>query len=292
MKDLMTTKELAEFLRLNEKKIYQLVRDGAVPHVRVGGKWLFPRGHVMRWVDENVQYEQDVHIVGSDDVLLTRFLSTYSKRDPSRTLAFYSPVGSMGGLRALVQKKGQACCVHLLDPETGEYNLPVLARFLSTMPYVVVNLWYRMQGMIVKKGNPLGVKTIADVARTGIRFVNRNEGAGTRVLVEHLLRREHVETVDIEGFSHAVDSHLESALSVFFDEADVAVGIQYVTHLVPLDFIPLQEERFDLVIPAELWQTRLIQDFMRTVDATVLSSLAGSLPGYNFRDTGQVLFQS
>lgn len=292
MNNLLTTRELADFLRLNEKKIYQLVRDGAVPHVRVGGKWLFPKSHVMRWIDERVQYEQDVHIVGSDDVLLARFLSSYSRREPSRTLAFYSPIGSTSGLQALLQKKGQACCVHLFDSETREYNLPVLKRLFSQIPYVVVNLWYRVQGLIVKKGNPLGVRSITDLAKKNVRFVNRNEGTGTRVLVEHLLRREHVDKTDVDGFMHTVDSHLESALKVFFDEADVAVGIEYVTHLVPLDFVPLQEERFDLVIPGELWQTRLIQDFMQNIEPSRLTILSGSLPGYHFRDTGRILFQS
>jgi len=292
MSDLMTTRELAEFLRLNEKKVYQLVREGAVPHVRVGGKWLFPRSHILRWIDERVQYEQDVHIVGSDDVLLARFLSSYSRRDPSGTLAFYSPIGSTGGLEALLKKKGQACCVHLFDSETGEYNLPVLTRYFSDIPYVVVNLWYRTQGLIVKRGNPLGVKGIGDLARKDMRFINRNEGTGTRVLVEHLLRSERIDRDDVRGFAHTVDSHLESALKVFFDEADVAVGIEYITHLVPLDFIPLQEERFDLVIPGELWQMRLIQQFINTIEPAHLTTLSDSLPGYQFRDTGRVLFQS
>lgn len=292
MNKLLTTKELADFLRLNEKKVYQLVREGAVPHVRVGGKWLFPMSHIMRWIDERVQYEQDIRIVGSDDVLLARFLSSYSRRDPPKTLAFYSPVGSSNGLQALLQKKCQVCCIHLFDSETEQYNLPVLERFFSHVPYVVVNLWYRVQGLIVKKGNPLGVKSVTDLTKKGIRFINRNEGTGTRVLVEHLLQREHIDKGEVNGFTRTVDSHLESALKVLFDEADVAVGIEYVTNLVPLDFIRLQEERFDLVIPGELWQTRLIQDFMRDIEPSLLTALSGNLPGYHFRDTGRILFQS
>ncbi|MEA3470593.1 MAG: substrate-binding domain-containing protein, partial [Thermodesulfobacteriota bacterium] len=188
MSDLLTTKELADLLRLNEKKVYQLVREGGVPHVRIAGKWLFPRNHVMRWIDEHVQREKDLLIVGSDDILLARLLSFYSQENFPESQAFYSSVGSLKGIQALARKKGQACCTHLLDMETGEYNLPILKKTLSPQKYVVINLWNRKQGLIVRKGNPLGIKGLEGVIEKKAKFVNRNEGSGTRVLLEYLLR--------------------------------------------------------------------------------------------------------
>jgi excisionase family DNA binding protein len=290
MEELLNTKELADLLRLNEKKVYQLVKEGTVPHVRIAGKWLFPKEHILRWIDESVERERDLLIVGSDDILLTRLLTIYS-RERFPDLTFYSPVGSLRGIQALSQRKGQACCVHLLDVETGEYNLPFLKRHLSPKRYVVVNLWYRKQGLIVKRGNPLGIKGLEDVVRTGARFINRNEGSGTRILVEHLIRDEMLDVKEVVGFGEEVDSHVEVGLKVFLEEADVGMGIEYVTHLFPLDFTPIREERFDLVIPRELWPTKVIRGFIAYVDPVQIRRVFRSLPGYDLRDTGKIVYE-
>jgi putative molybdopterin biosynthesis protein len=292
MNDLLTTKELAELLRLNEKKVYQLVREGGVPHVRIAGKWLFPRNHVMRWIDEHVEREKDLMIVGSDDILLARLLSFYSQENFPESQAFYSSVGSLKGIQALARKKGQACCTHLLDMETGEYNLPILKRMLSPQKYVVINLWNRRQGLIVRKGNPLGIKGLEGVIEKKAKFVNRNEGSGTRVLLEYLLRERGLDQGEIAGFSDEVDTHLEVALKVFFNEADVGLGIEYVTHPLNLDFVPLKEERFDLVVPKELWLTSVMTGFVSYIDSTKINRLSRNLPGYDLKDTGKIVFQS
>jgi len=292
MDKLLTTKELAEFLRLNEKKVYQLVRDGGIPHVRITGKWLFPKWHVHRWIEENVQREKDILIAGSDDVLLGRLLASYSQEGFPESLAFYSPVGSLKGIDCLLQNKAQACCIHLFDGETGEYNLPFLRRLMSSRPYIVINLWYRSQGLIVKKGNPLGIHSLEDVARKKARLINRNKGSGTRLLLEYLLGRKGLKAKDLLGFSDEVDTHLEVAFRVFFEDADVGLGIEYVTHLLSLDFVPLQEEQFDLVVPKELWPTKAMKEFVAHIHPAGIQGLSHSLPGYNLRDTGKVLFQS
>jgi len=291
MKELLTTKELADFLRLNEKKVYELVRDGNIPHVRIAGKWLFPKDHINRWIDENVQREKDIRIIGSDDILLARLLSLYSREKFPESIAFYSSVGSLKGIQALSRKKGQACCTHLLDMETGEYNLPILSRILSPQQYVVVTLWHREQGLIVKKGNPLAVKGLGDVTGKKARFINRNEGSGTRTLLEYFLREKSLSEKDIIGFADEVNTHVEIALKVFFDEADVGLGIEYVTHLLPLDFIPLREERFDLVVPRELWSTSVMKGFISYIEPAKISKLAGTLPGYSLKDTGKIIFE-
>lgn len=292
MKEMLTTKELADFLRLNEKKIYQLVREGGLPHVNIAGKWLFPEWHIRRWIDENVQREKDVLIMGSDDILLERFLSFYNREKFPEAFTFYSSLGSLRGIHALSQKKGHACCTHLLDMETGEYNLPILSRVLSRQRYVVVNLWHRKQGLILKKGNSLGIKGLKDVIEKKARFVNRNEGSGTRTLLEYFLREKGLPEKDIIGFTDEVNTHAEVALKVFFDEADVGLGIEYVAHLFSLDFVPLKEERFDLVVPKELWSTKIIQELIAYIDPVQISRLSRTLPGYNLKDTGKIIFES
>jgi putative molybdopterin biosynthesis protein len=292
MEEMLTTKELAELLRLNEKKVYQLIKEGGIPHVRISGKWLFPKGHVMRWIDERVQRERDIYMVGSDDILLARLLALYSRERFPQSLTFYSSVGSMRGIEALAHKKGHACCIHLLDLETGEYNLPYLNRHLASQSYTVVNLCYRRQGLLVRKDNPLGIKGLEDLVKRGLRFINRNEGSGTRLLLEYLLHEKGLAGKELVGFADAVDTHLEVALKVLFNEADAGLGIEYVAHLLPLDFIPVREERFDLVIPKELWPTQIMQGFLSYVDPAVIQRIAHALPGYNLKDTGKVIFET
>ena len=292
MEELLTTKELAEFLRLNEKKVYQLIRESGIPHVRITGKWLFPKWHVLRWLEENVQREKDILIAGSDDVILGRLLASYSREKFPKSLAYYSPVGSLKGIESLREHKAQACCVHLLDEESGEYNLPFLRRLLSSQQYVVMNLWYRSQGLIVRKGNPLGIRDLDDIVKKQARFVNRNKGSGTRLLLEYLLAKYGIQDREVLGFSDEVDSHLEVAFRVFFGEADAGLGIRYVTHLVPLDFIATQEERFDLVVPSEIWPTKGMKEFIDTIHPVAIRALSRSLPGYDFKNTGKVLFES
>jgi len=291
MEELLTTKELADFLRLNEKKIYQLVKESGIPHVRIAGKWLFPKNHIIRWIDENVQREKDIRVIGSDDMLLARLLSLYSRENFPESIAFYSSVGSLRGIQSLSGKKGQACCTHLLDMETREYNLPILSRILSPAPYVVVNLWYRKQGLIVKKGNPLSIKSIGDIIEKKARFINRNEGSGTRVLLEYFLRVKDLDEKDIVGFTDVVNTHLEAGLKVFFGEADVSLGIEYITRLLPVDFVPLHEERFDLVVPKEIWATSVMKRFISYIEPMKISKLSHNLSGYNLKDTGKIVFE-
>lgn len=292
MNEILTTRELSELLRLNEKKVYELVRDGTIPRVRIAGKWLFPKNHVMRWIDENVQREKDIMIVGSDDILLTRLLSLYSRKNTPESVAYYAPVGSAEGIRALARGKGHICCTHILDLETGEYNLPFLRRTLTNQKYIVVNLWRRRQGLIVKKGNPLGIKGVGSLVEKNARFVNRNEGAGTCLLFNYLLYECGVDQHTGPRVVQTVDTHLEVALKVFFDEADAGLGIEYVASLIGLDFIPLKDERFDLVVPKELWNTSVIKRFMGYVDPAFIRGISRNLSGYDLTDAGTVIFSS
>lgn len=289
---LLTTKELADFLRFNEKKVYQLVRDSGIPHVKIAGKWLFPQRHVLRWIDEQVQREKDVLIVGSDDVLMTRLVSLYSQDNFPESQAFYSSVGSLRGIQSLSRMRGQACCTHILDVETGEYNLPVLDRMLSPEKYVVVHLWCRKQGLIVKKGNPFGIKILEDIVEKKARFVNRNAGSGTRVLLDYLMKQREMDEREIAGYADEEDTHIGVAQKVFFGEADAGVGIEYVAHLLGLDFIPLREEKFDLVVPEVLWSTVPIKRFVFYLNPTLIQNLSANLPGYNLKDTGKLVFRN
>jgi len=281
----LTTKEVARLLRLNEKKVYQLIQEGEIPHIKIGGKWLFPKNDLLKWVRERTEREKDLFFGGSDDPLLGRFFAAYSEFKGFETIVFYSAIGSEAGIISLSKGKVQGACCHIYDPETGEYNLPFLKRWLPVDSFRVVTLWHRRQGLLVKKGNPLGIKAIRDLARPKVKFVNRNPHSGTRILFDTFIKKEGVIPNEIRGYNQEVNSHIEVGIKVFSGEADVGLGLEYIAHLFTLDFIPLIEERFDLVISEEIWETKKIKDFL-----SFLSSKSFSPPpGYSFRESGKII---
>ena len=124
MEELLTVRELAKFLRVNEKRVYQLIREFNIPRIRISGKWLFPKKHILSWIDENLEREKSIFIAGSDDMLLARILSMYSNSNFPDSLSFYCAIGSEKGIMALSYGKVHACCIHLFDEESKEYNIP------------------------------------------------------------------------------------------------------------------------------------------------------------------------
>lgn len=286
MEELLTTKEVARLLRINEKKVYELIKKEGIPSVRVSGKWLFPKRELIGWLKERLELGRDLLLVGSDDPLITRLLGEYARKKGFQSVVFYSAIGSEAGLRCLKEGKADGCCCHILDVESGEYNIPFLKRSFPKGEVLAVVLWYRRQGLILKKGNPLGIKSLRDLTEKGVRFVNRKPGSGTRLLVDWVLNREGIKPEQLKGYQEEVPSHLEVALRVLLGEADVGIGIEYVAHLFDLDFLPLQEERFDLVLSERVWGTRKVKDFL---DFILESQRTLLLPGYSFRDLGKVI---
>ncbi len=194
------------------------------------------------------------------------------------------PVGSLDGLVNLRQGLCQISGSHLLD-ESGEYNTPFIRHLFPDRDVEIVTLAYRTQGLMIGSGNPLGIKKFADVARSNVRFVNRNAGSGTRLWIDSELRRLKIPTDKINGYETVVKTHTEAASLILSNNADVSLGLQAAAHQHGLDFIPLFEERYDLVLPCEN-ETALLPllDYIQTVDFR--NSLT-SLTGYNTTHSGE-----
>jgi len=194
------------------------------------------------------------------------------------------PVGSLDGLVNLRQGLCQISGSHLLD-ETGEYNTPFVRHLFPDRDVEVVTLAYRTQGLILTKGNPKGIKQVVDVAKPDVRFVNRNLGSGTRLWFDAELRRLKIPNEKINGYEKIVKTHSEAASLIETDKADAALGLQAAAHQHGLDFIPLFEERYDLVLPREQEQTLApLLDYIQTVN---FRDVVNSLTGYNTAHSGE-----
>ncbi len=193
-------------------------------------------------------------------------------------------VGSLDGLANLRQGLCQVSGSHLLD-ESGEYNTPYVRRFFADRDVELITLAHRTQGLLLAPGNPKAIRGIRDLSRPGIRFINRNRGSGTRLWLERELTRSGTLPQSIRGFDHAVATHTEVASAVHSGKADVGLGLQAAAHEARLDFLPLFEERYDLVLPFEL-EGRLgpILDHLQTAK---FRATLNSMCGYNTSHSGE-----
>ncbi|HME41814.1 MAG TPA: helix-turn-helix transcriptional regulator [Syntrophorhabdales bacterium] len=286
--EILSAKELSRYLKINEKKIYQLVRSSTLPHTKIGGKIAFAKEIIDAWIAENTEREKHLYIAGSDDPLLRRIIDAYNKAEPSTI--FYAPVGSINGLNLLKSGAANLACVHILDVERREYNVGYLDRYLSHHRYTVIHLYLREQGIYLPSDNPKKVRSLEDIAAKHVRFVNRNQGSGTRLLLDFLLHEKDIDSAQIKGYSKEVESHLQAGLSVLRSEADAAFGIRYVAHILNLHFIPLFKERFDLLIPEAYSQTAQVATFLARFDQGKLMKYAKEFAGYDLTTTGSILY--
>ena len=228
------------------------------------------------------EIERTIVATGSHDLVLDLAASTLRERDPRLTLAS-SNVGSLGGLTALRDGLCHVAGSHLLDPETGEYTLPYLERLLPGREVSVVRLVHREQGLIVVAGNPTGTTSIEDVAERGLRYVNRQRGAGTRVLLDHELARRGISPEAIVGYEREEHTHLAVAAAVAAGRADCGLGLLAAARAFGLDFVPVAQEPYDLVFEPDpilepLWALLESDDFRRAVT---------DLGGYDTTETGR-----
>lgn len=296
MRELMSTKEAAAYLGLHEKKIYALAKAGKIPCTRVTGKWVFPRRLIDQWIEASARSpvgrpregERSFLIAaGSDDPSLSLLRELYARRR-TPTALFSAPVGSRAGLEAIRDGIADLAWSHLLDAETGEYNLPHVRQIIPGQA-VVVTLFSRELGLVVRSGNPRGLRTIADLARPGLRIVSRQQGSGTRLYLDHELVRLGLDPQRIEGYQVTVPTHLEVGVKILRGEADAGLATHATARLLGLDFIPLTRERFDMLIPKERFFFRGIQLLVEVVGSREFRTGVEALGGYDTTETGRLL---
>ena len=196
------------------------------------------------------------------------------------------PVGSLDGLANLRQGVCQISGTHLLG-ESGEYNTPFVRSFFPDRKMDMITLAYRTQGLIVAPGNPLGIHSVTDLTQTGLRFINRNPGSGTRLWLDKELKRLNIPLEAINGYDHIANTHTDCAQSVLNDQADAALGLQASAHEYGLGFIPLLEERYDLVLPCE--QEKALLPLLEHIQTKKFRETLSALTGYSATNSGEAV---
>lgn len=228
-----------------------------------------------------LELENTLLFVGSHDLLLDILADEIKRRFPRfRFVSVH--VGSMGGLFALRNREAHISGTHLFDEGTQEYNIPFIRRHLSGEKVEVISFVYREQGLILPKGNPKGIKGIADLVRDDIRFVNRQRGSGTRVLLDYLLKCEGISPSGIRGYEDEELTHLGVAMRVASGNADVGIGIYSAARVMDLDFIPLFEEKYDLITLEEHLDLPQMKALFEVLDDPSFRERALSLGGYKW----------
>jgi putative molybdopterin biosynthesis protein len=175
---------------------------------------------------------------------------------------------------------------HLLDTASGEYNLPYIRRLLTDTPVRLVNLVIREQGLIVRPGNPKDIRGIADLARADVRFINRQGGSGTRILLDYKLQQVGLSPEGITGYRSEEFTHMAVAVAVLSGAADAGLGIYAAARALNLDFIPVVTEQYDLVIPVEHLDSEKIRILLETINTAEFKAAVGRLGGYSTEKTG------
>ncbi|MCL7422050.1 MAG: helix-turn-helix transcriptional regulator [Methylobacter sp.] len=289
---MMTVHEVAEYLRIKERKIYDLVAQKQIPCTRVMGKWLFPRHLIDLWLMQNSESNLNAHyaqqvpevVVGSHDPLLE-----WALRESRHPLAVQA-TGSLEGLSRFGLGEAILCGMHVLDVDSGQYNVPLIKSTLKSQDIVVIEWAWRQQGLVVAPGNPLAVGSLADLAGKKARLIDRQEGAGSRVLLDYLLAGKNIDRSDLNIVNKLARTELDVGLTIAGGKADAGIAVASVARQLHLDFIPLATERFDLVMRRRDYFEPPIQALFALSRSAAFIEKAEELSGYDIRGLGNIIF--
>lgn len=310
-----TTEEIAKLLKISKLTVYDLIKKGELPSYRVGKQMRVDAADLEAYKQRTrmssaaavqpveAQAAASVHatvtsgttrplvITGHDlalDIMAKHMEQTITGIRPLRSF-----VGSLDSLISMYKGEADIVSTHLLDGDTGEYNLPYIRKLLVGSSYLVVNLLSRNAGLYVKQGNPLQLKQWSDLSRPGLKLVNREQGSGARVLLDEQLRLHGIKSELLVGYNNIQSNHLGVATKVASGEADVGVGIEKAATIVGrVEFIPLIQERYDLVMLNTPSNRSWIPALLQILQSDSFKKELQSIPGYDLSRTGEILLET
>ena len=286
---LMTTTEVAEYLRVKERTIYEMVARNTIPFNKATGKLLFPRRLIDAWLEAQTEVPASgiapapPIYAGSNDPLLE-----WALRQSGSGLAVLAR-GSVQGLEDLAEGRAVLAGLHLLDPASGQWNEAAIKTHLVGATYVQIHWARRTQGMIVAAGNPHGYRGLSDAVARGARFASRSAGAGSQRLLEVLLAREGLDLGALTLAARPAETHADLAALIETGEADCGIGLAAAAG--QLGFLPLiEDEQFDLVLTRRAYFDPPVQKLLAFAKTDAFAQRAAHLGGYDLRDLGQVIW--
>tara|TARA_B110000459_G_scaffold58348_1_gene65541 strand:+ start:517 stop:1386 length:870 start_codon:yes stop_codon:yes gene_type:complete len=288
MSDYFTTEELADFLRIKSRKVYDLVSKDLVPHSRVMGKLLFSKIEISNWISgnksENIQLKSiPIVLLGSHDPLLELAVKN------SKSGIAMSFDGSTQGLERFKLNEGFVSGLHLYDNDENIWNIPIVKKQLSDKAVVLIEWAKRERGLIFKENN--NIKNISIENYKGKRLVRRQIGSGSEIYLQYILRTYNLSHDDFKRTEIAYSEN-DAVHLVLSDKADVTLGLKSEAKKYQLGFCPIITERFDLVVDRKFWFEKPFQDLLNFCKTSHFKEIASNLDGYNIIDLGKVHFNS
>jgi putative molybdopterin biosynthesis protein len=308
MEKALSTQDVADLLDVSKNTIYELIKRGDLHSYKVGRKVRFSQEDVKAYIAqskkqsrkktnfvslESAEIENKNNsgfIICGQDLILD-ILSNYMRLHGIPALRAY--IGSYDSLVLLYRDKVNVASAHLWDSDTDQYNVPYVKRLLPGIPAVIVHLTCRNQGLYVAKGNPKNIKGWPDFGRDDIRMINREHGAGSRVLLDENLKLLGIYGSGIIGYTKETQSHLAVASAVNSGAADVGVGSEKIAKQVDnIDFIPLKKERYDLVIKKEYAETPEMKTMFEIIRSPIFKQEFSNIGGYDTSDMGKIVAET
>ena len=290
--EMMDTREVAAYLRLKERRVYDLVRSNALPHIRATGKLLFPRAQIDAWLAAKAgtppvaPAAAPAIVAGSHDPLLE-----WAVRESGSDLAVLA-CGSRAGLERLARREAMLAAMHWLDPATGEYNVPLARARMRDAEFVVVEWARRVQGLLLAAGNPLKVKGLRDLARRKARVIGRQDEAGSQQLLLHLLAQAGIARTNLAWTARPALAETDLAAAIHEGRADAGVAIEAAARAHGLAFIRLTDERLDLVVRRRDYFEPPVQALLAFARTEEFAAHALAMGGYDVGTTGRVVFNA
>lgn len=303
-----TTEEVSKLLRVSKLTVYDLINKGELPAYQVGRQKRIDAVDLEQYINrsKNIKSNKPLNrenrqdhlldpslqhaiIISGQDITLD-ILANYIEKEGFKSLRDYN--GSLNSLISMYNGKGNIVSSHLFDGDTNEYNLPFIKRILTGRSYIVIHLVARWAGFYVKSGNPKNIKTWEDLSRSDIKIMNREKGAGARVLLDEQIRIRNISPKEIQGYYTEENNHLSVATAVAQGLADVGIGIEKEAKIVNVDFIPLIKEHYDLVILKSDEQDVLVETVRKILNSTEFKNKISCIEGYDTSRTGSVIFET
>lgn len=295
--DDLTTEEVAQLLKVSKLTVYDLIKKGELQSYRVGRQIRVKQEALEMYKNKGIprDYSKQSSQINSNSIIITgqdNCLDILAKQLEEKNTNYQplrSHLGSLDGLLAMYHGDADIVSCHLFDGDTDSYNIPYIRKILVSKSFIIIHLLKRKIGFYVPKGNPKQLQSWEQLDNPDITIINREAGAGARVLLDEQLRLHHIDKHSIHGYNHERLSHMDIANEIAMNKADVGVGTSHIAKMAPIDFIPLKEEQYDLVILNNEKNQRLIQDILDVMEQKKFKEMLQNL-GYNTTNTGKILY--